>query len=91
MRQNDAQAGITLGPLLREAAVAAGIDNPDEISLHALRRSFAQIAYELGCTLEEIANAIGNTAAIVERHYVNTAISPIARRVNGMVNERRMG
>lgn len=84
-------AGLTLNRILREAAVAAGIDNPDEISLHALRRSFAQIAYELGCTLEEIANAIGNTAAIVERHYVNTAISPIARRVNGMVNERRMG
>jgi len=65
---------------LRDGLKAQGID--EKIVNHTLRKLFAIERNNNGETIYDIAQALGNTVKIVERHYLSNDISKIADTVN---------
>lgn len=62
--------------LLQRSARRAGIPHPTTLTPHDLRHTFATLAYELGCSIEEIAAALAHSPATTRRYYLHNAISP---------------
>ena len=71
---------------LGRMARAAGIRRPEQVTCHTPRRSVADCAHQAGGSIEEIALMLGNTPDVLRKHYLSTAISPGARRINDLVN-----
>ena len=76
--------------LLRRAARRAGIPNPDDLSPHDLRHTFATLAYEAGSSIEEIASALSHASTSTTRKfYLHNAVSPGAVAVQRNLADAR--
>jgi site-specific recombinase XerD len=59
--------------LVRRYARAAGIENPDEVTPHSLRHTFAVTTTRRGATLEQLQAAMGHVHPSTTRRYQHTA------------------
>lgn len=88
-RTGRALAHPCLNSHLKRVARAARLDNPDDISCHDLRHTFATIACEEGAATADIAEALSQDPRITENIYLHNAVRPAARRINALVNRVR--
>lgn len=76
-----------LNALLVRLATVAGIREPDKLTMHDLRHTFATLAYERGMSIEDIASALSHSSTTTtRRYYLHNAVHPGARRVSASLN-----
>lgn len=68
--------------LLQRCARRASIPDPRTLTPHDLRHTFATLAYELGCSIEEIAATLAHNPSTTRKYYLHNAISPGALAVH---------
>jgi len=76
--------------LLQRVARRARIANPQAFSPHDFRHTFATLAHEAGCSIEEIASTLSHASTnTTRRFYLHTAVSPSARVVHNALDRAR--
>ena len=75
---------------IKEAAVAAGIPNPDRVSPHKLRHAFASHLLSNGANLREIQEMLGHADLGTTEIYLHTDMSRTAAMVRDLhpLNDR---
>jgi integrase len=72
--------------LLQRVAKRARLADPDNFTPHDFRHTFATLAHEAGCSIEEIACSLSHSStATTRRFYLHSAVSPGARAVHDVL------
>ncbi len=58
---------------VKKAALWAGFENPDELTVHVLRHSFGTQLAEAGASVYEIRDLMGHSSIMVSENYVKLA------------------
>ena len=76
------------------ASQSTVLRDPDALSTHGFRHTWATLAHEGreddGCSVEDIADGLGHASTLTtKKHYLHNAVKPGARRVNQYMNRGR--
>lgn len=75
--------------VLKRIAAEAGLENPNDLSPHDFRHTFATLALEGGASVEDVASALSHTStATTKNTYLHNIVSPGARRAHAVVHGR---